>query len=248
MTEPTPEPRTDTALARSTDPVFGEPLATPILDRRARLPRKPDPVTLEGPRFLLRPLALPTDLEALHAISDGRAIRAGELATDTYDPARLIWRYLSAGPFSDPTALGRWLALQDAAPDGRPLCVTHRATGQPVGVANLMSNHPEHLKIELGNIWYGRLAQGTGANTEATWLLLRHAFGLGYRRVEWKCDARNERSRAAALRMGFRFEGIQERHMIIRDRDRDTAWFRILDTEWPEVDAHLQRLGGLVPS
>lgn len=231
----------------STDP-FGDPLDPAILERRAGLPRKPDAVTLEGPRFQLRPLSLPADLEALHAISDGRAMRAGELATDTYDPALLVWRYLSAGPFTDADALGRWLSLQDGAPDGRPFSVLHRTTGQLVGVANLMSNHPEHLKIELGNIWYGRLAQRSGANTEATWLLLRHAFGLGYRRLEWKCDARNERSRAAALRMGFRFEGIQEHHMIVRDRDRDTAWFRILDTEWPKVDVLLQRLRGLVPS
>ena len=72
--------------------------------------------------------------------------------------------------------------------------------------------------------------------------MLRHAFGLGYRRLEWKCDARNERSRRAALRLGFRFEGIQEAHYIVKNRNRDTAWFRILDHEWPAVQRHLEQL------
>ncbi len=105
-----------------------------------------------------------------------------------------------------------------------------------------MSNDPAHLKIELGGIWYSPIAQGTGANTEATWLLLGHAFGLGYRRLEWKCDSLNTRSRRAALRMGFRFEGIQEQHRITKGRNRDTAWFRIVAEEWPAVDRRLRNL------
>jgi RimJ/RimL family protein N-acetyltransferase len=112
----------------------------------------------------------------------------------------------------------------------------------PIGIVNLMSNDPANLKIELGGIWYGPIAQRTGANTEATWLMLRHCFGLGYRRVEWKCDSLNARSRSTALRMGFRFEGIQEHHRITKGRNRDTAWFRILADEWPVVDRQLRRL------
>ncbi len=81
-----------------------------------------------------------------------------------------------------------------------------------------------------------------GANPEATFLLLEHAFGLGYRRLEWKCNALNERSRRSALRMGFAFEGIQQAHYIVKGRNRDTAWFRILDHEWPAVRAHLAGL------
>ena len=122
------------------------------------------------------------------------------------------------------------------------LCVEDVATGQPVGVVTFMSNFPEHLKIELGNIWYTPLVQGTGANREATYLMLRHAFGLGYRRVEWKCDALNARSRHTAERMGFTFEGVQQAHFIVKDRNRDTAWFRILDHEWPAVEARLRAM------
>lgn len=91
------------------------------------------------------------------------------------------------------------------------------------------------MKVELGGIWYSPVAQGTGVNTEAVTLALEHIFALGYRRVEWKCDASNQRSRRAAERLGFRFEGIQDAHYIVKDRNRDTAWFRILDREWPAI-------------
>jgi RimJ/RimL family protein N-acetyltransferase len=109
-------------------------------------------------------------------------------------------------------------------------------------VATYMANVPQHLKIELGSIWYSPLAQRTGANLEATTMMLGHAFDLGYRRVEWKCDARNERSIAAALKMGFTFEGIQEYHYIVKGRNRDTAWFGMLDRDWPSRRAYLEKL------
>ena len=112
----------------------------------------------------------------------------------------------------------------------------------PVGVVNLMSNVPAHLRIELGGIWYSPLVQRTPANLESTYLMLVHAFDLGYRRVEWKCDSLNERSRRSALRMGFQFEGIQEYHMIVKERSRDTAWFRMLDHEWPAVRPRLEAM------
>jgi RimJ/RimL family protein N-acetyltransferase len=103
-----------------------------------------------------------------------------------------------------------------------------------------MTNTPQHLSIELGNIWYSPLSQGTGANTEASYLMLKHVFELGYRRVIWKCDALNARSRKAALSLGFQFEGIHEQHYIIKGRNRDTAWFRLLDSEWETVQPQLQ--------
>jgi RimJ/RimL family protein N-acetyltransferase len=220
----------------------GPDVDTASLALRDALPRKPAPVTLSGPRVLLRPLELPADAGPLQMMSDGRPQDLGPYHVDGYDPERLVWRYLSGGPFPDAGALATWLGTQDAAPDGRPLAVVDRATGRPVGVANLMANAPEHLRIELGNIWYAPVVQGVGYNGEATWLLLRHLFDLGYRRVEWKCDAHNGRSRAAALRMGFRFEGIFEQHYIIKGRERDTAWFRMLRREWADVEPALVRL------
>jgi RimJ/RimL family protein N-acetyltransferase len=192
-------------------------LPSEVLARRAQLPKKPAAVVLTGSLVELRPLDLAADIDELHTISND-------------EHAENVWRYMSGGPFANAADLRTWLAGQDAADDGRPFTVWMR--GRRVGVANLIANQPAHLKIELGSIWYGASAQRTGASREATHLLLAHVFGLGYRRAEWKCDALNEPSRRAALSYGFTFEGIQDAHYIIKDRNRDTAWFRMLDHEW----------------
>ncbi|HEY4239206.1 MAG TPA: GNAT family protein [Kofleriaceae bacterium] len=210
------------------------------LAARATLPRKPAPITLTGERVVLAPLDLPADLPRLFAISNGEAVTVAGRRVEAYDPDERVWRYMSAGPFASAAALGDWLAIQLAAPDGAPLTVRDRATGDLLGVANFLANMPAHLKVELGSIWYSPAAQGTGASAEATQLMLAHAFALGYRRVEWKCDALNAPSRAAALAYGFAFEGIQDAHYIIKDRNRDTAWFRMLDREWPVREPKLR--------
>ncbi len=213
-----------------------------VLVRRERLPIKPDAVTLEGRRVRLVPLDIERDAAALHAVTDGSPITLGDRHIDAYDPDALIWRYLFAGPFADVDGMREYLRVLMSAPDALPMCVFDRATGRQIGVACFMSNAPAHLKIELGSICYSPIAQRTGANAEATYLMLAHAFGLGYRRLEWKCNALNERSRHSALRMGFTFEGIQEYHMVVKGCSRDTAWFRILDHEWDDVKRHLESL------
>ena len=210
-----------------------------VLARRAALPLKPAPATLQGKHMVLTPL-LPEHIRPLYEVSNGTPAAIGDRRIEAYDAERLIWRYLFAGPFDDVEAFGAFCSLFGDAPDSLTLCVIDLPTGRPVGSASFLNNSPAHLKIELGNIWYSPLVQRTLANTEATYLMLQHAFGLGYRRVEWKCDTRNERSRRAALRIGFRFEWVQESHFIVKDRSRDTAWFRILDDEWPEVEARLR--------
>lgn len=223
-------------------PELGAKLADEVLDQRERLPRKPSPVTLEGSIVRLVPLDLERDVEALHAASDGHPISWGERRAGSYDPDASVWRYMPAGPFRDSAELAGYLGSLVAAPDGLCLCVTDPVSGQQLGVVNYQANAPEHLKIELGGIWYSPVAQRTGANTEGAYLLLRHAFGLGYRRVEWKCDALNQRSRRAAERLGFSFEGVQDAHYIVKGRNRDTAWFRILADEWPGVRQRLEDL------
>lgn len=216
-------------------------LPAEVLARRTQLPLKPDPVTLDGGRYMrLEPLDLSRHLDALYAVSNGNALKIGIREIDAYDSDERIWRYMGGGPFASPEALGAWLRTQIEAPNGLPLCVIDLTTDHPVGVANYMTNMPEHLKIELGSIWYSPLVQRTNINSEATYRMLAHAFRLGYRRVEWKCDALNERSRRAALRIGFKFEGIQEAHYIVKGRNRDTAWFRILDHEWEHVKERLE--------
>jgi RimJ/RimL family protein N-acetyltransferase len=106
----------------------------------------------------------------------------------------------------------------------------------------MLTPDTEMRRLELGHIWYVRSAQRGRANTEAALLMLGAAFdSWGYRRVEWKCDALNARSRAAAERLGFTFEGVFRSHMIVRGRNRDTAWFSMLDEEWPARQAAMRR-------
>src|SRR5690606_27344944 len=131
------------------------------------------------------------------------------------DPELLVWRYMFAGPFGSLDEFTAYAQRLVNTPNGLAMTVFEQESGEPVGIACYINNAPLDLKIEIGSISYSPIAQRTGANTEATTLMLRHAFSLGYRRLEWKCNALNERSRRAALRMGFQFEGVQESHMIV---------------------------------
>ncbi|HEV7214500.1 MAG TPA: GNAT family protein, partial [Chloroflexota bacterium] len=207
----------------------GQSLTADVLARRQRLPLKVAPVVLTGATVRLEPLEVSRDAGPLFVRSNGQAATLGQRAVGSYDADALVWRYLFSGPFAGVNEMATYLRGQVEAANGLCLCVFDKATNSQIGVVNYMNNVPEHLKVELGGIWYSPLAQRTGANTEATYLMLLHAFGLGYRRLEWKCDSLNARSRHAAERMGFRFEGIQEAHFIIKGRNRDTAWFRILE-------------------
>jgi RimJ/RimL family protein N-acetyltransferase len=213
-----------------------------ILKKSRELPLKPASVILQGHYVKLVPLIPARDAAALFAVSNGQPARLGDRTVEAYDADALIWRFMWEGPFATVEDFNTRLEQQCAGANTLPLCVLDVVTEQPVGMTTFMSNSPENLKIELGGIWYSPLVQGTHANTEATYLMLGHVFELGYRRVEWKCNDHNYRSRRAALRMGFQFEGIQESHMIVKGRSRDTAWFRMLAHEWPSVKAQLETL------
>jgi RimJ/RimL family protein N-acetyltransferase len=210
-----------------------------VLAGSKQLPKKPLAPTLHGRRVTLRPIDLSNDLISLYAKSNGEAAQLGSQTIAAYDATEQIWRYMFGGPFGSAAELGNYLQPQIDAMDGTPLCV--EVEGVAVGVYNLLANSPEHRRIELGGIWYSPLAQRRGCNDEATWLLLRYLFDLGYRRVEWKCDSDNERSKAAALALGFSYEGTFESHMIVKGRSRNTAWFRMLDRDWPDAEPLLAR-------
>jgi RimJ/RimL family protein N-acetyltransferase len=202
----------------------GEPVGTTPAKRPARSP-------LEGRFVTLVPLDLEAHAHGLFAYSH-----------DGSDEAARMWTYLAYGPWPDETAMRTWLELLPQSEDPLFLTVIDRATGDPVGIVTFMSVDPAMRHLELGNIWYSPRAQRTRANTESVYLMLREAFDmLGNRRVEWKCDALNARSRAAAERLGFTFEGIFRQHMIIKGRNRDTAWYSMLDREWPAVRANVER-------
>jgi RimJ/RimL family protein N-acetyltransferase len=166
------------------------------------------------------------------------------LATEGADST---WGYLAYGPFSSREEFIRW--LEDRAPLDDPLTFTivDRTSGAACGLASFMRMAPEHGVIEIGHIWLSPGLQRTRQATEAIFLMSRYAFDeLGNRRLEWKCDSANAPSRRAAERFGFVFEGVFRQHMVVKDRNRDTAWYSILDSEWPSRRAAFE--AWLVPS
>ncbi|MFW6076242.1 MAG: GNAT family N-acetyltransferase [Hyphomicrobiales bacterium] len=157
------------------------------------------------------------------------------------DPDGRLWTYMGYGPFAGQAAFRQWLAACEASTDPRFYAVVPRGTGRAAGMASLMRITPEHGVIEIGNIWFAPRLQQTREATDALFVMMRHALDeLGYRRLEWKCDALNAASRRAALRLGFTFEGIFRQHMVVKGRNRDTAWFAILDRDWPPLRAAFQ--------
>lgn len=154
----------------------------------------------------------------------------------------MLWAYLFAGPFTDRAEFDAYLIARAAAEDALTFAILDNASGRAVGQAALMRIEPVHRCIEVGNILYTPALQRTRGATEAMYLMARHVFEeLGYRRYEWKCNALNEASRRAALRLGFTFEGVFRQHMIVKGRNRDTAWFSMLDCEWPVRKAGFER-------
>ena len=186
----------------------------------------------------LRPRRAPLEGGGVRLEPIDPAAHAGPLFACSHGGTEIeqLWTYMPYGPFPDVEAMRAWLVSITSSEDPMFFAVVDLERGTPVGMASFLNVDATMRRVELGHIWYGPAAQRTRTNTEAVALMLGHAFDdLAYRRVEWKCDALNARSRAAALRLGFRFEGIFRRHMIVKGRNRDTAWFSMLDTEWPGV-------------
>ncbi len=145
-----------------------------------------------------------------------------------------VWQWLFDGPFDTRSAFTADIQAKQAATDRIFYAVIPTGIGAAAGYASFMRMKPAHGVIEVGSILLAPVLQRTTAATEAMYLMARHVFeDLGYRRYEWKCNALNEPSRRAALRLGFTFEGIFRQHMVIKGRNRDTAWFAMLDSEWP---------------
>jgi RimJ/RimL family protein N-acetyltransferase len=183
---------------------------------------------LSGRFVELRPPAPSRDAAALWADSHG---------SPEHDA---IWEHMGYGPFSSEAALAETMEQWAASEEPAWVAVTRSADGEPIGAAAYLNLDAVHRRVEIGHIWYVLGAQRTAANTEATYLMAGEAFRCGARRVEWKCDSLNERSRAAALRLGFTFEGVFRNHMIVKGRNRDTAWYSLTDTEWPSVESLLK--------
>jgi RimJ/RimL family protein N-acetyltransferase len=153
-----------------------------------------------------------------------------------------LWRYLFEGPFATRAAFDSHLEQKAHSDDPLSFAILDKSCGDAVGWAAYMRIEPAHRVIEIGSILYTARLQRTIGATEAMYLMARHAFeDLGYRRYEWKCNALNAPSRSAAVRLGFTFEGVFRQHMIVKGRNRDTAWFSMLDSEWPKRKAAFER-------
>lgn len=198
----------------------GEPVdATPA--------QRPGPVTLEG-RF--------GRVEKLDAQRHGRDLWEAVRGHDH------IWTYMSAyGPFANESGFAAWLSARERLDDPYSYAIID-TEGRARGIATLMEIAPAMRRIEVGHIVYAPALQRTPLGTEAQYLLARHVFEtLRYRRYEWKCDALNAASRRAAERYGFVFEGVLRSHMIAKGRNRDTAYFSMLDSEWPARRTEFER-------
>lgn len=162
---------------------------------------------------------------------------AYQQATDQRD-----WTYLAVGPFNDRHEFQRYLELQSQSKDPLHYIVVERATGKALGTLALMRIDDKNGVVEVGFVIYSPALKHSRIATEAQYLLMSYALGtLGFRRYEWKCDSLNAASRKAALRLGFQFEGVFRNLVIYKGRTRDTAWFSIIDSEWPRLEQAYNR-------
>ncbi|EQC28799.1 hypothetical protein SDRG_13480 [Saprolegnia diclina VS20] len=218
-------------------------LQAELLEEAAMCPEKPPSFELDGSLVKLRPLhgGSTEDVKVmalrLYDISCGKAL-GGFYGTEDYDVDALIWRYMVNGPFPTYEAFheGRIVEL----PNQRHFVVLHASTDEPIGMVCLIEHLAKDLRVEIGATWYCPAVQGSGANRESVYLLLRALFDMGYRRVEWRCDSFNVRSRKAAHSLGFTFEGVLRKHRIVKGLNYDTVVFAALDSEWPGIKEMLE--------
>ncbi len=161
-------------------------------------------------------------------------------AANQQDEQGRNWTYLPYGPFESLAEYRTWIEQACSGDDPLFFAIRDLATGESIGVASYLRITPAVGSIEVGHLNFSPKLQKTPAATEAMFLMMKQAFELGYRRYEWKCDALNAPSRAAALRLGLSFEGVFRQHAIVRGRNRDTAWYAAIDTEWPALRAAFQ--------
>ena len=156
-------------------------------------------------------------------------------AANTRDASGRNWTYLPYGPFPTPEAYRQWAEGVATGSDPLFYAVVDAGSGDAIGVASFLRISPESGSIEVGHINSSPLLQRSTSSTESMFLMMAEAFGLGYRRYEWKCNALNGASRAAALRLGFAFEGLFRHATVVKGRNRDTAWYAITDDRWPAI-------------
>ncbi|TKC78224.1 GNAT family N-acetyltransferase [Trinickia terrae] len=211
----------------STTNIYQQPIGEPLPEWTAR--PQPPRVSLDGRYCRLEPLDATRHAAGLY---------------DAYSRADggRDWTYMSAGPFADATAYREYAERTAASRDPLHYAVIDLKTQRAVGTLALMRIDAANGVIEVGFVAFSPLLQRTPVSTEAQYLLMKHVFDdLGYRRYEWKCDSLNERSRRTAERLGFQFEGIFRQAIVYKGRSRDTAWFSVIDKEWPARRAEFEQ-------
>ncbi len=183
-------------------------------------PPRPDHTILQGRLVHLEPLQADAHAFDLHAAFTGHDA---------------LWDYMPYGPFASASGYHRWAREREAGEDPCFYVLRDQATGQVGGIASYLRIAPEAGSIEVGHICIAPRMQRGAAGTEAMFLMLDWAFRAGYRRYEWKCNALNMASRRAAQRLGFSFEGVFRNHLVLKGRNRDSAWFSVIDNEWPAL-------------
>jgi len=191
---------------------------------------RPSVRELSGRYVLVSRLDADRDIDALYAASHGS------------EANERVWAYLFTGPYESQQAMLTWMRPLQESQDPLFYSVFSRELNQTIGMIAILNIVPEMGRAELGHIWYGPQAQKTRVNTETIYLFLCYLFDeLHYRRVEWKCDNNNQESKRAARRLGFQYEGLFRQHMVVKGRNRDTAWFSILDSEWDALKQNFER-------
>jgi len=206
-------------------------------------PRKNElgqPIGPEVPGWMPRP-------RPPRAVMQGRYCRVEPLdparhapelnAANSLDSEGRMWTYLFSGPFASFDDYRAWLEAKQGSEDPLFFAFVDAASGRAVGLGSYLRIDPSNGTVEVGHLQFSPLMQRTAVATEAMYLMMKTAFGLGYRRYEWKCDALNAGSRRAAERLGFRFEGIFRQAIVYKGRSRDTAWYSVMDKEWPALEA-----------
>jgi RimJ/RimL family protein N-acetyltransferase len=198
---------------------------------------------LVNPRAAPRPAHVTMKGRGISLVALDAAKHAAALYRGSHGDGReRVWTYLFNGPFADEAEFATDVAAKAKAADPLYFAVIDNQSGEAVGYQSLMRIDPTHRAIEIGGIMYTPAMQRTVGATEAQYLFARYVFDdLGYRRYEWKCNDLNTPSKRAAERLGFAFEGVFRQHMIIKGRNRDTAWFSMLDSEWPARRAAFER-------
>jgi RimJ/RimL family protein N-acetyltransferase len=199
------------------------PIGMPVADRELVPPPEVDIV---GRLVRLEPLDAGVHTEGLFAAYEG------------HDH---LWTYMPHGPFESPQELRTWIESKQHRPDPMFFAIIDQRTHHPVGIASYLRIDPGARSIEVGWITYSPTLQHSAGATEAMYLMMRQAFDLGYRRYEWKCNVLNEASIRAARRLGMTYEGTFRQATVVKGRNRDSAWFSLLDSEWPTARAAMEK-------